>query len=34
MNYGNEEQVLGDDDMTNNDGTDHEEAPCNGNVVM
>jgi hypothetical protein len=34
MNYGNEEQVLGNDEMTDSDGTDHEEAPCDGNVVM
>jgi hypothetical protein len=34
MNYGNEEQVLENDEMTNNDGTDWKEAPCDGNVVM
>jgi hypothetical protein len=33
MNYGNEEQVLGDDEMTNSAGTDREEAPCDGDVV-
>jgi hypothetical protein len=26
--------VLGDDEMTDIDGTDREEAPCDGNVVM
>jgi hypothetical protein len=31
-NYGNKEQVLGDDEMT--DGADREEAPCDGDVVM
>jgi hypothetical protein len=33
-NYGNEEHVLGDDEMTNGASTDHEEAPCDGDVVM
>jgi hypothetical protein len=33
-NYGDEEQVLGDDEMTDGDGTDREETPCDGNVVM
>jgi hypothetical protein len=26
--------VLGDDEMTDNDGTDCEEAPCDGDVVI
>jgi hypothetical protein len=34
MNYGDEEHVLGNDEMTNSDGTDREEAPCASNVVM
>jgi hypothetical protein len=34
MNYGNDEQVLGDDEMTDGDGTIRKEAPCNGDVVM
>jgi hypothetical protein len=34
MNYGNEEQVLKDDEMMNIDGTYHGEAACDGNVVM
>jgi hypothetical protein len=34
MNYGEEEQVLGNDEMTDGASTDHEEAPCDGNVVM
>jgi hypothetical protein len=34
MNYGDEELVLGNDEMTDTDGTDREEAPCNGDVVM
>jgi hypothetical protein len=33
-NYGDEEQVLGDDEMMDGAGTDHEEAPYDGNVVM
>jgi hypothetical protein len=33
-NYGDEEQVLGDDEMTDGAGADREEAPCDGNVVM
>jgi hypothetical protein len=33
-NYGDEEQVLGDDEMTDGAGTDHEEAPYDGDVVM
>jgi hypothetical protein len=33
-NYGDEEHVLGDDEMTDDAGTDREEAPCDGNVVM
>jgi hypothetical protein len=33
-NYGDEEQVLGDDEMTDGTGIDHEEAPCDGDVVM
>jgi hypothetical protein len=33
-NYGDEEQVLGDDEMTDGAGTDREEAPCDGDVVM
>jgi hypothetical protein len=31
-NYGDKEQVLGDDEMTDDAGTDREEAPCD--VVM
>jgi hypothetical protein len=33
-NYGDKEQVLGDDEMTDSAGTNREEAPCDGNVVM
>jgi hypothetical protein len=33
-NYGDEEQVLGDDEMTDSATTDREEAPCDGDVVM
>jgi hypothetical protein len=33
-NYGDERQVLGDDEMMKGAGTDHEEAPCDGDVVM
>jgi hypothetical protein len=33
-NYGNEEHVLGDDEITDDAGTDREEAPCDGDVVM
>jgi hypothetical protein len=33
-NYGDEEQVLGDDEMTDGTSTDREEAPCDGDVVM
>jgi hypothetical protein len=33
-NYGDEEQVLGDDEMTDGAGKDREEAPCDGDVVM
>jgi hypothetical protein len=34
MNYGNEEQVLGDDEMTVSDGTHCREPPCDGDVIM
>jgi hypothetical protein len=34
MNYGDEDQVLGNDEMTDGDGTDREEAPYYGDVVM
>jgi hypothetical protein len=34
MNHGDEEQVLGDDELTDNDDTNCEEVPCDGNVVM
>jgi hypothetical protein len=34
VNYGDEDQVLGDDEMKDIDGTYREEAPCDGNVVM
>jgi hypothetical protein len=34
MNYGDEEQVLGDDEMMDGTSTDREEAPCDGDVVM
>jgi hypothetical protein len=33
-NYGDQEQVLGDNKMTDGAGTDREEAPCDGDVVM
>jgi hypothetical protein len=33
-NYGDEEHVLGDDEMMDGAGTDPEEAPCDGDVVM
>jgi hypothetical protein len=33
MNYGNEEQVLGDDEMTNINNKSHDEASCNADVV-
>jgi hypothetical protein len=33
-NYGDKEQVLGDDEMTDGVGTYRKEAPCNGNVVI
>jgi hypothetical protein len=33
-NYGNEEQVLGDNKMTDGAGIDCEEASCDGDVVM
>ena len=33
-NYGDEEHVLGDDEMTDSVGIDREEAPCDGDVVM
>jgi hypothetical protein len=33
-NYGDKEQVLGDDEMTDGAGRDHEEASCDGDVVM
>jgi hypothetical protein len=33
-NYGDEEQVLGDDEITDGAGTDREQAPCDGDVVM
>ena len=34
MNYGNEEQVLGDDEMMDGKSTDHEETPYDGDVIM
>jgi hypothetical protein len=34
MNYGNEGQVLGDDEMTNTNCTNREEAPGDADVVM
>jgi hypothetical protein len=34
MNYGDEEQVLGDHEMNDTDGVDHEEAPYDGDAVM
>lgn len=34
MNCGNEEHVLRDDEMTDIDGTNHEEAPSDADVVM
>ena len=34
INYGNEEQVFGDDKITDSASTDREEAPCDGDVVM
>jgi hypothetical protein len=33
-NYGDEEQVLGDDEMTDGADINREEAPCDGDVVM
>jgi hypothetical protein len=33
-NYGDKEQVLGDNEMTDGASTDREEAPCDGDVVM
>jgi hypothetical protein len=33
-NYGDEEQVLGDNEMTDGASTDREEAPCDGDVIM
>jgi hypothetical protein len=34
MNYDDEELVLGDDEMTNTDGTDREKAHCDGKVEV
>jgi hypothetical protein len=34
MNYSNEDQVLRHYEMTDSDGTDHKEAPCDGDVVI
>jgi hypothetical protein len=34
MNFGDGEQVLGDNEITNSDGIDREEAPCDGDVVI
>ena len=34
INYGNEEQVLGDDEMIDGAGIDREEVPCDSNVIM
>jgi hypothetical protein len=34
MNFGNEKRVLGTDKMIDTNGIDHEEAPCNANIVM
>jgi hypothetical protein len=34
MNYVNEEQVFGDNEMTNIDGTNYKEAPCDADAVM
>jgi hypothetical protein len=34
MNYGNEEHVLGDDEIKDNNGTDHEETSYYGDVIM
>jgi hypothetical protein len=34
VNYGHEKQVLGDNEITQSDGTNHEEAPCDGDVIM
>jgi hypothetical protein len=33
MNFGNEEQVLGDNEMIDSDSTDREEAPCDCDAV-
>jgi hypothetical protein len=33
-NYGDKEQVLRDNEMMDGAGTDHGEAPCDGDVVM
>jgi hypothetical protein len=34
MNFGYEEQSLGDDEMTDNDGLDREEVPSDDDVVI
>jgi hypothetical protein len=34
MNFGDGEQVLGNDEITNSDGIDREEAPCDGDVII
>ena len=34
MNYCDEKQVLGEDEMMDGASTDHEEAPYDGDVVM
>jgi hypothetical protein len=34
MNFGYEEQPLGDDEMTDSDGPDREEAPFDDDVVI
>ena len=34
MNYGNEEHVLGDDEIKDNNGTDREETSYYGDVII
>ena len=34
MNFGDGEQVLGDDEITKGGGIDCKEAPCDGDVVI
>ena len=34
MNYGDEDEVLGNDEIMDGDGTHYEEAPYDGDVVI